>query len=69
MDVIETSCDRQRVAADGCPAVAWERAKGLGTAIEEEPNTDNGTGMRAFVIQDPDGCHVAINEPRAAGAA
>ena len=43
---------------------AWQRAQGLGTTIEEEPNTDNGTGVRAFVIQDLDGYHVAINEPR-----
>ena len=43
---------------------AWERAKKLATTIEEEPNTDNGTGMRTFVIQDPDGYHVAINEAR-----
>jgi catechol 2,3-dioxygenase-like lactoylglutathione lyase family enzyme len=41
---------------------AWERAKGLGAVTEEEPNTDNGTGMRAFVIPDPDGYHVAVNE-------
>lgn len=41
---------------------AWDRAQGLGTAIEEEPNTNNGTGKRAFVIQDPDGYHVAVNE-------
>ncbi len=43
---------------------AWERARRLGTAIEEEPNADNGTGMRAFVIQDLDGYHVAVNEAR-----
>jgi len=42
----------------------WERAKGLGTAIVEEPNKDNGTGKPAFVIQDPDGYHVAIDESR-----
>jgi hypothetical protein len=43
---------------------AWERAKRLGTAIEEEPNLDNGTGKPAFVIQDPDGYHVVVNESR-----
>lgn len=43
---------------------AWERAQTLGTPVEEEPNTDNGTGMRAFVIQDLDGYHVAVNEVR-----
>ena len=48
---------------------AWERAKGLGTAIEEEPNMDNGTGKPAFVIRDLDGYHVAINESWAVGAA
>ena len=40
----------------------WQRARGLGTAIEEEPNLDNGTGKPTFVIQDLDGYHVAINE-------
>ena len=49
--------------------VAWERAQALGTPIVEEPNTDNGTGMRAFVIRDPDGYHVAVNEARDQGAA
>lgn len=43
-------------------AQAWERGKSLGTAVEEKPNTDNGTGKPAFVIQDPDGYHVAINQ-------
>lgn len=41
---------------------AWVRAQGLGTRIEGAPNTDNGTGKPAFVIQDPDGYHVAVNE-------
>ena len=48
---------------------AWERAKRLGAAVEEEPNTDNGTGKPAFVIRDPDGYHVAVNESWVAGAA
>jgi uncharacterized glyoxalase superfamily protein PhnB len=43
---------------------AWERAQRLGAPIEEPPNTDNGTGMRAFVVRDLDGYHVAINEAR-----
>lgn len=43
---------------------AWARAQELGAAIEEEPNTDNGTGMRAFLIRDPDGHCIAINEAR-----
>jgi Glyoxalase/Bleomycin resistance protein/Dioxygenase superfamily len=48
---------------------AWERAQRLGTPIEEAPNSDNGTGKPAFVIQDPDGYHVAINDSGAVGAA
>jgi catechol 2,3-dioxygenase-like lactoylglutathione lyase family enzyme len=43
---------------------AWERAKALAAPIEESPNTDNGTFMRAFVIRDPDGYYVAVNETR-----
>ena len=43
---------------------AWKRAQALGAAIEEPPNTDNGTLMRAFVIRDPDGYCVAVNETR-----
>jgi uncharacterized glyoxalase superfamily protein PhnB len=42
----------------------WERAQLLGTAIEQSPNTDNGTSMRAFVVRDPDGYYVAVNETR-----
>lgn len=41
---------------------AWERAQSLEAPIEESPNTDNGTGMRAFVVRDPDGYYVAVNE-------
>ena len=41
---------------------AWKRAQVLGAPIEEPPNTDNGTLMRAFVIRDPDGYYVAVNE-------
>lgn len=43
---------------------AWERARSLGATVEEPPNTDNGTGMRAFTIRDPDGYYVAVNEAR-----
>ena len=43
---------------------AWERAQTLGAAIEESPNADNGTGMRAFIVRDPDGYYVAVNETR-----
>jgi len=49
--------------------LAWQRARDLGAVIEEEPNTDNGTGKPAFVVRDPDGYHVAINESWASGAA
>jgi hypothetical protein len=41
---------------------SWERAQALGAPIEEPPNTDNGTFMRAFVIREPDGYNVAVNE-------
>ncbi|MGD8818322.1 MAG: VOC family protein [Acidobacteriota bacterium] len=49
-------------------AQAWQRAQRMGTTIEEEPNTDNGVGTPAFVIQDPDGYHVVVNELRAVSA-
>jgi catechol 2,3-dioxygenase-like lactoylglutathione lyase family enzyme len=41
---------------------AWERTQKLGATICESPNTDNGTGMRAFVVQDLDGYYVTVNE-------
>jgi catechol 2,3-dioxygenase-like lactoylglutathione lyase family enzyme len=43
---------------------AWERAQAIGAAIEESPNDDNGTRLRAFVVRDPDGYYVAVNEAR-----
>jgi uncharacterized glyoxalase superfamily protein PhnB len=43
---------------------AWERAKNLGARIEESPNTNNGTGMRAFMLRDPDGYYIVVNEAR-----
>jgi len=43
---------------------AWKRAQALGAPLEEPPNTDNGTFMRAFVIRDPDGYCVVVNESR-----
>jgi catechol 2,3-dioxygenase-like lactoylglutathione lyase family enzyme len=43
---------------------AWERARAMGATVEEPPNTDNGTLMRAFVVRDPDGYYVAVNETR-----
>ena len=48
---------------------AWERAQILGAPVEEEPNTDNGTGMRTFVIRDLDGYHVAVNDAQRFGVA
>jgi catechol 2,3-dioxygenase-like lactoylglutathione lyase family enzyme len=41
---------------------AWARALALGATIAEQPNADNGTGMRAFIVRDPDGYYVAVNE-------
>jgi catechol 2,3-dioxygenase-like lactoylglutathione lyase family enzyme len=41
---------------------AWKRAQSLGATIEEHPNTDNGTRSRAFLVRDPDGYYVAVNE-------
>jgi len=46
---------------DGFDA-AYDRARALKAPIEEAPNDDNGTGKRAFVIRDPDGYYVAVNE-------
>jgi hypothetical protein len=43
---------------------AWERVQNLASSIEEAPNSDNGTVMRAFVVRDPDGYYVAVNEAR-----
>jgi len=43
---------------------AWRRAQAMGATIHEPPNTDNGTGLRAFVVRDPDGYYVAVNEAR-----
>lgn len=45
---------------------AWRRAQESGATIHEPPNRDNGTGMRAFVVRDPDGYFVAVNEARVA---
>src|SRR5688572_8590410 len=41
---------------------AWQRAQEMGTPVIEAPNCDNGTGMRAFVILDPDEYPVCVNE-------
>lgn len=43
---------------------AWQRAQKLGAEVAETPNTDNGTGMPAFMVRDPDGYFVVINEGR-----
>ena len=41
---------------------AWERAQALRVPVDEPPNINNGTGLRAFVVRDPDGYFVAVNE-------
>jgi uncharacterized glyoxalase superfamily protein PhnB len=41
---------------------AWERAQAMGALIQERPNANNGTGMRAFMVRDLDGYYVAVNE-------
>lgn len=43
---------------------AWKRAQAIRALVEEAPHTDNGTLMRAFVVRDPDGYYVAVNEMR-----
>jgi catechol 2,3-dioxygenase-like lactoylglutathione lyase family enzyme len=45
---------------------AWERARVLGAQVVEPPNTDNGTGMPAFMVRDPDGYHIVVNKARTA---
>jgi hypothetical protein len=42
----------------------WERVQAIGSVIEERPNTNNGTGMRAFTLRDLDGYYVTVNEQR-----
>lgn len=46
---------------------AWQRAQALGARVEESPNTNNGTGMPAFMLRDPDGYYVVVNEARTDG--
>ncbi len=43
---------------------AWARARDQDAEIQELPNSNNGTGMRAFVVRDPDGYYVTVNEAR-----
>jgi len=45
----------------------WQRAQNLTATVHEPPNTNNGTGMRAFVVRDPDGYYVTVNEARDMG--
>lgn len=47
---------------------AWNRAEKMGLKVHEPPNRDNGTGMRAFVVRDPDGYYVTVNEGPNRGA-
>lgn len=44
--------------------MAWKRGQEMVVQIVEEPNIDNGTGMRAFMIRDLDGYYVVVNEAR-----
>jgi hypothetical protein len=46
----------------------WHRALELQAPIIERPSLHGGTGFRAFVVRDPDGYHVAVNESRPAGS-
>jgi hypothetical protein len=41
---------------------AWQRAQDMGARVIEQPNRDNGTGLRAFVILDPDDYAICVNE-------
>jgi hypothetical protein len=41
---------------------AWRRAQALHAQVIERPSIHAGTGLRAFVVRDPDGYHVAVNE-------
>ena len=45
--------------------LVWSRAQSLDATILESPNTNNGTGRRAFVVRDLDGYYVTVNEARA----
>jgi catechol 2,3-dioxygenase-like lactoylglutathione lyase family enzyme len=45
---------------------AWDRARDLGRTVES-PNTDNGTHLRAFMLRDPDGYYVVVNEAASGG--
>jgi hypothetical protein len=44
---------------------AWKRAQVLAAPVIESPSIHSGTGHRAFVVCDPDGYHVAVNEGEA----
>jgi hypothetical protein len=43
---------------------AWSRAQDLKARIVKTPSLHRETGCRAFVVQDLDGYHVAVNESR-----
>jgi len=43
---------------------AWERAQALSARIVESPNTNNGTGMPAFMLRVPDGYYIVVNKAR-----
>lgn len=42
---------------------AWERARSLGAAIEEEPHVNPLAGHNEFALRDPDGYSVTICSP------
>ena len=41
--------------------VALERARALGSRLEEEPHLNPNTGTKEFSLRDPDGYYVTIN--------
>jgi len=45
---------------------ALQRARGLVSALEEEPSTNPNTGTREFALRDPDGYYVMVSALAAA---
>ena len=43
-------------------AAALERARALGTPLDEEPHTNPNTRTQEFSLRDPDGYYVTISE-------
>jgi catechol 2,3-dioxygenase-like lactoylglutathione lyase family enzyme len=46
--------------------LALKRARGLVTALEEEPEVNPNTGTREFALRDPDGYYVMVSALSAA---